>query len=99
MKILLSYNNILEHSETTNAENSLEPFWKGTLMSKIKAVFIDRDGTINQEKEYVSRVEDFGMIIGSSVVLVQVSIVGRLISEKVSRLIEKVSRLTGRKTI
>ena len=32
---------------------------------KIKAVFIDRDGTINQEKEYVSRIEDFEFIPGS----------------------------------
>jgi D-glycero-D-manno-heptose 1,7-bisphosphate phosphatase len=32
---------------------------------RIKAVFIDRDGTINQEKEYISRVEDFELIPGS----------------------------------
>jgi D-glycero-D-manno-heptose 1,7-bisphosphate phosphatase len=31
----------------------------------IKAVFLDRDGTINQEKEYVSRIEDFEFIPGS----------------------------------
>jgi len=34
-------------------------------MYKIKAVFIDRDGTINQEKEYVNRIEDFELIPGS----------------------------------
>ena len=32
---------------------------------KIKAVFIDRDGTINEEKEYVNRIEDFELIPGS----------------------------------
>ena len=32
---------------------------------RIKAVFIDRDGTINQEKEYVNRIEDFELIPGS----------------------------------
>jgi D-glycero-D-manno-heptose 1,7-bisphosphate phosphatase len=32
---------------------------------RIKAVFIDRDGTINQEKEYVNRIEDFELIAGS----------------------------------
>ena len=52
---------------------------------------------IDWEKDDLKKVD--GMIIGSSVVLVQVSIVGRLMSEKVSRLIKKVSRLTGRKTI
>lgn len=34
-------------------------------MNKIRAVFIDRDGTINREKEYVSRIEDFELIPGS----------------------------------
>jgi D-glycero-D-manno-heptose 1,7-bisphosphate phosphatase len=34
-------------------------------MDRIKAVFVDRDGTINQEKEYVSRIEDFELIPGS----------------------------------
>jgi len=34
-------------------------------MDKVKAVFVDRDGTINQEKEYVSRIEDFELIPGS----------------------------------
>ena len=34
-------------------------------MDKIKAVFIDRDGTINEEKQYVSRIEDFEFIPGS----------------------------------
>jgi len=34
-------------------------------LSKIKAVFIDRDGTINEEKEYVNRIEDFELIPGS----------------------------------
>jgi D-glycero-D-manno-heptose 1,7-bisphosphate phosphatase len=34
-------------------------------MSRIKAAFIDRDGTINEEKEYVSRIEDFELIPGS----------------------------------
>ena len=32
---------------------------------KIKAVFIDRDGTINQEKQYINRIEDFELIPGS----------------------------------
>ena len=31
----------------------------------LKAVFIDRDGTINVEKNYVSRIEDFELIPGS----------------------------------
>ena len=31
-------------------------------MAKIKAVFIDRDGTINVEKEYVYKIEDFELI-------------------------------------
>ena len=34
-------------------------------MYKIKAVFIDRDGTINQERQYVSKIEDFELIPGS----------------------------------
>jgi len=34
-------------------------------MSRIKAAFIDRDGTINEEKEYVNRIEDFELIPGS----------------------------------
>lgn len=34
-------------------------------MSKIKAVFIDRDGTINVEKNYVYKIEDFELIPGS----------------------------------
>jgi D-glycero-D-manno-heptose 1,7-bisphosphate phosphatase len=34
-------------------------------MGRIKAVFIDRDGTINEEREYVNRIEDFKFIPGS----------------------------------
>ena len=34
-------------------------------MSRIEAAFIDRDGTINEEKEYVNRIEDFELIPGS----------------------------------
>ena len=34
-------------------------------MNRIKAAFIDRDGTINEEKEYVNRIEDFELIPGS----------------------------------
>ena len=34
-------------------------------MAKIKAVFIDRDGTINVEKEYVYKIEDFELIPGT----------------------------------
>lgn len=34
-------------------------------MNKIKAVFIDRDGTINEERQYVSKIEDFKLIPGS----------------------------------
>lgn len=34
-------------------------------MSKIKAVFVDRDGTINIDKNYVYRIEDFELIPGS----------------------------------
>lgn len=34
-------------------------------MSDIKAVFIDRDGTINVEKGYVYKIEDFELITGS----------------------------------
>lgn len=34
-------------------------------MDRIKAVFIDRDGTINHEKQYVNRIEDFELIPGS----------------------------------
>lgn len=34
-------------------------------MSKIKAVFVDRDGTINVEKNYVHKIEDFELIAGS----------------------------------
>ena len=33
-------------------------------MDKIKAVFIDRDGTINEERQYVSKIEDFELIPG-----------------------------------
>ncbi len=32
---------------------------------RIKAVFIDRDGTINEERQYVSKIEDFELIPGS----------------------------------
>lgn len=34
-------------------------------MSRIKAVFIDRDGTINEERQYVYNIEDFQLIPGS----------------------------------
>lgn len=34
-------------------------------VQKIKAVFIDRDGTINHEKQYINRIEDFELICGS----------------------------------
>jgi D-glycero-D-manno-heptose 1,7-bisphosphate phosphatase len=34
-------------------------------MTKIKAVFIDRDGTINLEKGYVHKIEDFKLIPGT----------------------------------
>lgn len=34
-------------------------------MNRIKAVFIDRDGTINEEKQYVHKIEDFQLIPGS----------------------------------
>ena len=34
-------------------------------MDKIKAVFIDRDGTINEERQYVGKIEDFELIPGS----------------------------------
>jgi D-glycero-D-manno-heptose 1,7-bisphosphate phosphatase len=34
-------------------------------MSKIRAVFLDRDGTINVEKEYVHRIEDFEFVPGA----------------------------------
>lgn len=31
-----------------------------------KAVFLDRDGTINEEREYLSRIEDFSLIKGAA---------------------------------
>lgn len=34
-------------------------------MAKRRAVFLDRDGTINKEKEYLHRVEDFEFIPGA----------------------------------
>ncbi|MCX5815273.1 MAG: HAD family hydrolase [Proteobacteria bacterium] len=34
-------------------------------MAKIKAVFIDRDGTINVDKSYVYKIEDFELLPGS----------------------------------
>lgn len=34
-------------------------------MSRIRAVFIDRDGTINQERNYIYRIEDFELIPGA----------------------------------
>lgn len=34
-------------------------------MSRVKAVFIDRDGTINFERSYVHKVEDFEFIPGA----------------------------------
>jgi D-glycero-D-manno-heptose 1,7-bisphosphate phosphatase len=35
------------------------------LMSNIRAVFLDRDGTINVENEYIHRVEDFEFVPGA----------------------------------
>ena len=32
-------------------------------VNRIKAAFIDRDSTINEEKEYVNRIEDFELLI------------------------------------
>jgi D-glycero-D-manno-heptose 1,7-bisphosphate phosphatase len=37
----------------------------GVLVVKKKAVFLDRDGTINIEKNYLHRVEDFEFILGA----------------------------------
>ena len=34
-------------------------------MKKIKAVFIDRDGTLNYEKEYVYKIDDFELLPGA----------------------------------
>ena len=34
-------------------------------MNRIKAVFVDRDGTINYEKKYVYKIEDFELIPGT----------------------------------
>ncbi|MEK7851575.1 MAG: HAD family hydrolase [Deltaproteobacteria bacterium] len=34
-------------------------------MSRLRAVFIDRDGTINQERHYIYRIEDFELIPGA----------------------------------
>ena len=34
-------------------------------MGKIKAVFVDRDGTINVDKDYVFRIEDFELLPGT----------------------------------
>ena len=34
-------------------------------MKRVKAVFIDRDGTLNYEKEYVYKIEDFEFIPGA----------------------------------
>ncbi len=39
-----------------------------------------------------------GMIVGTSVVIVEMSIIGRLVSEKISRLTAKLSHVTGGKT-
>lgn len=36
-----------------------------TLKKKIKAVFVDRDGTINVEKQHVYKIEDFELIPGA----------------------------------
>lgn len=48
---------------------------------------------IDWHKDDLSKVE--GMIVGSSVALVEISVIGRLISEKLSRLAERTSRLIG----
>lgn len=37
--------------------------------SKCRAVFLDRDGTINEEKDYLHRIEDFEFIPGASVAI------------------------------
>ncbi len=34
-------------------------------MNRVKAVFLDRDGTINYEKKYVYKIEDFELIPGT----------------------------------
>jgi D-glycero-D-manno-heptose 1,7-bisphosphate phosphatase len=34
-------------------------------MNRVKAVFLDRDGTINYEKNYLHRIEDFELIPGT----------------------------------
>ncbi|MHC4321001.1 MAG: D-glycero-alpha-D-manno-heptose-1,7-bisphosphate 7-phosphatase [Planctomycetota bacterium] len=34
-------------------------------MNRVKAVFLDRDGTINYEKNYVHKIEDFELIPGT----------------------------------
>ncbi len=34
-------------------------------MKRLKAVFIDRDGTLNYEKEYVYKIEDFELLPGA----------------------------------
>jgi len=34
-------------------------------MSKVKAVFLDRDGTINYERNYIHKIEDFELIPGT----------------------------------
>jgi D-glycero-D-manno-heptose 1,7-bisphosphate phosphatase len=38
---------------------------KKRFSTKIKAAFIDRDGTINEEKNYAHKIEDFALIPGS----------------------------------
>ena len=34
-------------------------------MNRVKAVFLDRDGTINYERNYVHKIEDFELIPGT----------------------------------
>ncbi|WP_370552083.1 D-glycero-beta-D-manno-heptose 1,7-bisphosphate 7-phosphatase [Geobacter sp. SVR] len=42
-----------------------QEFVKGEYVHMKRAVFLDRDGTINQEKEYLYRIEDFEFVPGA----------------------------------
>lgn len=44
-----------------------------------RAVFLDRDGTINEEKEYLSRVEDFEFIPGAAAAISRLNAAGFLV--------------------
>lgn len=44
-----------------------------------KAVFLDRDGTINEEREYLSKVEDFALIEGAAEALSLLANAGYLV--------------------